>query len=256
MKEQSVAERACIEAGKVALKYFKGEFEVKHKGKIDLVTNADVECEQRIKKIISAEYPTHSFLGEEEGQQGEKSEYTWIIDPIDGTTNFSHGLDYFCHSIGLVKNGKIICGSVYNPVHKKLYSAYFGNGATLNGKKIHVSKVEKLIDSLLVTGFPYSAPEEESKTLRAIDSLRGNCHGIRRFGAAALDLCEVAQGSCDGFFEYVLKPWDVCAGILIVREAGGKVTNIIGEEANPYSNNFFASNSLLHEQVKEHLEAP
>lgn len=253
MKELDVAAHACIEAGKIALKYFQKDFEIRKKGRIDLVTNADVECEQKIKSVISKEFPTHSFLGEEEGRQGE-SKNVWIIDPIDGTTNFAHGVDHFCHSIALVRDNEIICGAVYNSVHKKLYTACKGKGAFYNGKKIGVSKIDKLIDSLVVTGFPYNRPELEKKTVASISSLRGNCQGVRHFGAAALDMCYVAQGIIDGFFKYQLEAWDVAAGILIVREANGKVTDLNGKEAEVGSGHFLASNGLLHEQIVSHLE--
>ena len=148
----------------------------------------------------------------------------------------------------------MICGAVYSPIFKKMFFAEKNKGAFLNDKKISVSKISKLIDSVLVTGFPYANDELGEKTLKSIDSLRGNCQGVRRFGAAALDFCLVAQGVCDGFFEYTLQPWDVAAGILIVNEAGGKVTKIDGSEADIYSDNFLVSNSLLHEQIKQHLE--
>ena len=252
MNELSVCKRACIEAGEVALEYFQKEFEIKHKGKIDLVTTADFACEKKIKEVISSEFPEHAFLGEEEGASGD-SEYLWVIDPIDGTTNFSHGLDHFCHSIALVKEKELICGAVYSPIFKKMFFAEKNKGAFLNDKKISVSKTSKLIDSILVTGFPYDDDELGEKTLKSIDSFRGNCQGLRRFGAAALDFCLVAQGVCDGFFEYTLQPWDVAAGILIVNEAGGKVTKIDGSEADIYSDNFLVSNSLLHPSIKSHL---
>ena len=253
MKELEVAKQACFEAGKIAMKYFQKDFEIRKKGIIDLVTDADVECEKKIKQIILNEYPNHSFMGEEGGSQGE-NENVWIVDPIDGTTNFSHGLDFFSHSIALVKGKEIICGAVYNPVNKKLFTAINGKGALLNGKKIEVSKIDSLIDSLIVTGFPYNDPELERKVVSGITSLRGNCQGVRRFGSAALDLCYVAQGVVDGFFEYSLHPWDVAAGILIVREAGGKVTDINGKEAEVGSGHYLASNGLLHGRIKSQLE--
>ncbi len=253
MKELSVAERACLEAGKVALKFLDSGFEVRHKGKFDLVTDADIECEKRIKKIISSEFPTHAFLGEEEGKEGNSSS-VWVIDPIDGTTNYAHGVEFFAHSVALVKDGQLVCGSVYDPVRKKLYSAYSGKGATLNNRKISVSKISDLKDALIVTGFPYNEPELERKTLNAIHALRGNCQDLRRFGSASLDFCFVAQGVCDVFFEYSLRPWDVAAAMLVVREAGGKVSDINGAEAAIDSGHFLASNKLLHEKARQFLE--
>jgi len=255
MNELKVAERACVEAGKIALKYFRGKFNVRLKGAVDLVTDADIDCEKKIKSVIASEFPNHGFIGEEEGAFGSKESF-WVIDPIDGTTNFAHGVDYFAHSIALVKNSEIVCGAVFNPVLKKLYSAQAGKGAFLNGKKISVSKAPMLRDSLLITGFPYNIPAYDEKTLRAVGSLKKQCQGVRRFGAASLDFCSVAEGICDGYFEYDLRPWDVAAGILIARESGGKVTDINGAEATINSGHFLVSNGLLHEKILEHLEAP
>jgi len=253
VKELEVAERAVVEAGKIAFKNFQGDFKISFKGLRDLVTEIDIECERRIKKIISSEYATHSFLGEEEGQVGSSSN-VWIIDPIDGTTNFAHGIDHFCHSVALVKNGVLVCGAIYNPIQKKLYSAYAGKGAKFNGKPISVSKTSNLSDALMITGFPYNSNLFEAKTIRSISSLRPQCRDLRRFGSAALDFCYVAHGLCDGFFEYQLKPWDVAAGILIVREAGGRVTDINGKEAGIDSGHFLATNSILHDSILRHLE--
>lgn len=253
MKELEVCERACYEAGKIALKYFRGEYEIRKKGERDLVTQADIECEQRIKKVIAGEYATHAFLGEEGGRDGE-SKNVWVIDPIDGTTNFAHGIEQFCHSIALVREGQIVCGAIYNPVQKKLYSAYAGCGAKLNGNKIKVSTTDMLINSLLITGFPYNSPILEEKTLNAMFALRKRTQDLRRFGSACLDMCMVAEGLSEGFFEYKLNSWDVAAGILIVREAGGKVTDVNGREATIDSGNFLASNGILHEQIRAYLE--
>lgn len=253
MMELQTAKKACVEAGKIAMNYFQKDFSMKYKAPRNIVTQADVECEKRIRKIISAEYPSHGFVGEEEGSHGDMKNF-WVVDPIDGTTNFSHGVDQFCHSVALVKSGKIVCGAVYNPVHKKLYTAYAGKGAWLNGNRIRVSAVADLGESLLISGFPYDAPVLEQKTYKSIASLRGKCHDIRRFGSAALDFCYVAQGVCDGFFEYKLNSWDVAAALLIVREAGGEVTDINGKEATIESGHFLASNGLLHGELLSYLE--
>ena len=254
--ELLAAESACAEAGKIAMRYFKGDLEVKFKGTTglrDMVTKADLDCERKIKEVICKEFPSHSFLGEEEGRQGE-SEFMWVIDPIDGTTNFVHGLDYFAHSVALTKNGVPICGVVYNPARKLMYSSYSGKGAFLNRKKISVSKIKSINKSLLISGFSYGGGIFEEKTIKSMVSLRGACQDLRRFGSAALDLCAVAEGLCDGYFEYDLKPWDVAAGILIVKEAGGKVTDINGGEALIGSGHFLASNSFIHESLLERLE--
>ncbi|MCR4335800.1 MAG: inositol monophosphatase, partial [archaeon] len=170
------------------------------------------------------------------------------------TTNFAHGIDQFCHSVAFQKDGEMVCGAVYNPVQKKLYTAMKGRGAFFNGKKISVSQTEELIDSVIVTGFPYANDELGRKAVNAVASLRGNCQGLRRFGAAALDFCSVAQGVMDGFFEYHLSPWDVAAGMLIVREAGGIVTDINGNFARVDSIHFCASNKKIHDALRSHLE--
>tara|TARA_Y100000310_G_scaffold345455_1_gene465188 strand:+ start:2567 stop:3337 length:771 start_codon:yes stop_codon:yes gene_type:complete len=253
MNEIEVAKKACVEAGKIAMKYFQGNFTVTKKGKIDLVTNADLECEQKIKKVIAAEYPTHSFLGEEEGKVGSDKNL-WIIDPIDGTTNFAHGIDNFSHSVALVRDNEVICGVVYNPVQKKMFTAAKGQGAFLNGKKIVVSKTEKLIDSVIVTGFPYDDGELRASAVGSIKSLVGNCQGIRRFGSAALDFCFVAQGVFDGYYEYFLNPWDVAAGFLIAKEAGAKITDINGNDTTINSRHFIVTNEKIHEELRKHLE--
>ncbi len=253
MIELEAAEKACVEAGSIAMKYFRGKFSIRLKGPRNIVTQADIEAERRIKAIIARDFPEHSFLGEEEGKHGE-GEHVWLIDPIDGTTNFAHGVDYFCTSIGLARGDELVCGAVYNPVHNRLYSAYKGKGAWLNRKKISVSKTAKLEDSLVVSGFPYSNRLLEEKTILSTKALYGNCQDIRRFGSAALDLCAVAQGTCEAFFEYDLKPWDVAAGVLIAREAGGQVTDCNGKEAGVNSGHFLATNGLLHSAMLEKLE--
>jgi len=253
VNELETAKLAAIEAGKIALKYFQGDFELKYKGPRNIVTQADTECEQRIKKVISKEHPGHAFLGEEFGSEGS-SKHLWIIDPIDGTTNFSHGVDQFCHSIAYTRDGRVLCGVVYNPVQKKMYTAEYGRGSRMNGRKIFVSKTDLLENSLLISGFPYDEPALEEKTFASMKTLRPRCRDIRRFGSAALDLCYVAQGVCDAFFEYRLNAWDVAAGMLIVAEAGGKVTDINGAEALVDSGHFLATNAHLHDQMLSHLE--
>ena len=250
------AESAAVAAAKIAMKYFRAGLDIKYKdiGSLrNMVTQADTECEKKIKEVISREFPLHSFLGEEGGQDGD-SENVWVIDPIDGTTNFVHGLDYFSHSIALVKKGVPVCGVVYNPARNLLYSAQKGKGAFLNKKKILVSKVDFIEKSLLLSGFPYEGGAMEEKTMKSMASLRGRCQDLRRFGSASLDFCAVAEGSCDAYFEYVLQQWDVAAGILIASEAGGKVTDINGNDALVSSRHFLVSNGLIHESVLERLE--
>ena len=253
MNEIETAKLACIKAGEIAMKYFRTGIEAGYKGDHDIVTKADVECEKKIKAVIANDYPAHGFLGEEEGGSGDQNNL-WVIDPIDGTTNFFHGVDQFAVSVAFVKNGKVACGCVYSPVHKNLYYAQVGKGAWLNKNKIRVSKTFELSSSLLVSGFPRGAPDLEDKTLKSLATLHPKCHDIRRFGSASMDMCYVAQGICDGFFEYTLHPWDIAAAMLIVREAGGQVTDINGNEAEINSGHFLATNKILHEQILENLE--
>ncbi len=243
---------ACLEASKVALRNFRKDFSVVKKGKRDLVTSVDIACEEAIKSFILKFFPDASFLCEESGSEGSGRSF-WVVDPIDGTTNFVHGIEFFSHSVAFFDGSKVVCGAVLNPVLNKSYYAEFGKGAFLNGSKLCVSSSGSLLDSLLITGFPYDSSSLERKTLESLGRLRGKCRDIRRFGSAALDLCLVAEGCADAFFEYNLNPWDVAAGLLIVREAGGKVTDINGKVAGIFSKSFVASNGLIHDFVLSNL---
>ena len=257
MIEAIAIKEAAIEGGKVAMKYFRTKFNIMNKGKIDLVTEADIAVERKIQEILYKHFPKYGFLAEENSSQTGIMEKPlgkyWVVDPIDGTTNFAHGFPEFSISIGLVEGDEILMGVVFKPFTKDIYFAIDGKGATLNNARISVSKTNELVKSLLITGFPYERNIFMERTLESINVLSGEVQGLRRFGSAALDLCYVAEGICDGFFEYTIKPWDVSAGILIVKEAGGKVTNIAGEEADIYSGNFVATNGLLHEKLLERL---
>ena len=255
--EAIAIKEAAIEGGKVAMKYFRHKFDIMHKGKIDLVTEADIAVERKIQEILYKHFPKYGFMAEEASSQTGSLEKPlgkyWVVDPIDGTTNFAHGFPEFSISIGLVEGDEVLMGVVFKPYTKDMYFAMQGGGATLNNSRISVSKTKELVKSLLITGFPYDRNIFAEKTLESIDKLTGDVQGIRRFGSAALDLAYVAEGSCDGFFEYTIKPWDVSAGILLVREAGGRVTNIAGEEADIFSGNFVATNGVLHELLLERL---
>lgn len=253
MTELETAKLACVKAGEIAMAYFGGEVGARYKGERNIVTEADVKAEKRIKEIISREYPSHGFLGEEEGMHGDQ-ENTWIIDPIDGTTNFFHGVPQFAVSVAYAKNGQVKCGCVYNPACREMYYAQAGKGAWLGRSRIRVSKAAKLGESLLISGFPYGPEELLEKTFSSIKALRGKCHDIRRFGSASLDMCYVANGTCDAFFEYRLNAWDIAAAMLIVREAGGRVTDINGVEAHLDSGHFLASNGKIHNEMLQHLE--
>ena len=255
-KELKVASKASLEAGRVMKKYFRKNFFVKKKGRIDIVTQADLESEKKIHEIISKSFPRDSFLEEESGKSGVGKERVWLIDPIDGTINFAHGVPWFCSSIGLLVDGKPVLGAAFNPITGDFFHAVKGRGAFWNNKKISVSKNSELIDCVLATGFPYERGELARKTIQSISNLLDGTQGMRRFGSAVLDLCLVAAGSFDGFFEYKLFPWDVAAGIVIVEESGGIVTDFSGKKATPFSEAFVASNGIIHGKLLEKLVKP
>ena len=223
------------------------------KGDFNLVTNVDRETEALILKEITSRYPQHSIIAEESGKHKGNPNYEWFIDPIDGTTNFAHGYPCFCISIGFRKNGVLNFGLIKNPLTDELYSAKKNKGARLNGKKISVSKTKRLRESLLVTGFPYDRKTSTMNNLKNFCSLTLITQGVRRDGAAAIDLCYVASGKVDGFWEVKLSPWDVAAGVLIVKEAGGKVTDLKGSEYDVFNDKIVATNGFIHKELIRHL---
>lgn len=250
-----VAKEAAYAAGEIQLSYLGKKKGISHKSnEFDLVTEADKLSEEKIVSIIQANFPEHAILGEESGTHaGNKSEYLWVLDPLDGTTNFAHNFPHFAVSIGLVKHGKIFTGVVYDVSQNELFWAAEGTGAFLNSEPIQVSKIEGLNKSLLATGFPCSKEKTLEENFVYFQKFVYNSQAVRRPGAAALDLCYVAAGRLDGFWELNLCPWDVTAGTCIVREAGGKVTNFDSEDFNPEIKNIIASNSIIHEQMKKVL---
>ena len=209
------------------MKYFGNISTIEKKStNIDLVTVADKKSEKYIIDEINKKYPSHSILSEEIGDIDNNSDYLWIIDPLDGTTNFTHNLPIYSVSIGLVKNNKTtICGVVYNPAADKCFYAEKDKGAYLNDKKINVTSSKALSDSLIATGFPYLHDNKYDISFNIFKDFYDRTRGLRRLGAASLAFCFVAMGRCDGYYEYSLKPWDICAGSLIARESGAKVTD-------------------------------
>lgn len=216
----------------------------------NLVTEIDKQSEKLIIKKIQQHYPDHAILGEEGGAQDQKSEYRWIIDPLDGTTNFTHGLPIFCVTIGIEHKNEIVAGVIYDPNRDELFTAEKGKGAFLNGKKISVTKTDSLINSLLVTGFPYNVNENPQNVIEHFINFLPKAQGVRRLGSAAIDLAYVACGRFDGYWEVYLHPWDKAAGILLVKEAGGIVTNF-ANDANDiiYNPNTLATNGLIHTKM-------
>lgn len=248
-KQVNIARLAAEEAGKCLIRRFGKTNQISKKGEIDLVTEADLQSEKRILDIIGGSFPDDSILAEETGKQENIKEHTWIIDPLDGTTNFAHGFPFFAVSIALQVKGEIVLGIVYNPCLKEHFEAVKGQGSSLNGKAIKVSENRELDSSLLATGFPYSIREDSEQVIGLLKKILVKAQGVRRAGAAAIDMCYVAAGRLDGFWEQGLKPWDTAAGSLIVQEAGGKISDYSGEPYNPFQNNIVASNPLIFDEL-------
>src|SRR6202790_4493408 len=233
------------EAGALLMDYFRRCVAVEYKGEADLVTAADRASETLIRDRIRALWPSHDILGEEEGLIDTGSDYRWYVDPLDGTTNFAHGFPVFCVSMGLEHKGKLIAGVVYDPTRDEMFTAEAGLGAFLNQQRIHVSAIAKLSESLLATGFP-SQKRHKNPNIFFYHQITLRTHGVRRAGSAALDLCSIAAGRFEGFWEFNLNPWDTAAGVLMVEEAGGKVTDFKGGPFQLNSRETLASNALLH----------
>jgi myo-inositol-1(or 4)-monophosphatase len=241
----------ATEAGAAELKrFFNGSFVISNKEGINnLVTEADHAAEKAIMQVIQTEYPDHFILSEETGEIIQDSTYKWIIDPIDGTVNFANGIPICCVSIGLEKEGEMIMGAVYNPIMNEFYFAEKGVGATLNNQKIEVSKKTAVIKSCLVTGFPYTYLDAPNGPIQVFEKLIRRGVPVRRLGSAAIDLCWVAAGRFDGFYEHNLQAWDSAAGFLIVEEAGGKVTDFNGKAYSPYQPHLVATNGKIHDEL-------
>lgn len=241
----------ATEKGAAVLKeYFAKDFIISNKeGVNNLVTEVDHKSEQVIFSVIKEQFPDHYILSEESGEFAQDSNYKWIIDPIDGTVNYANGIPICCVSIGIEKDGKMILGAVYNPFIGEFFFAERGKGATLNGNPIHVSKKADVATSCLVTGFPYTYLDAPNGPLQVFDKLIRAGVPVRRLGSAAIDLCWVACGRFDGFYEHKLQAWDSAAGFLIVEEAGGKVTDLTGKYYNPYQPGIIATNGKIHDEL-------
>src|SRR5262245_28935362 len=223
---------------------------VDKKGTIDLVTDADVAIERMFRALVAARFPQHAVLGEELGGSATiPSGPCWVFDPIDGTTNFAHGLPIFCSSIALEIDGVAQVAAIYDPTRKELFTAERGVGAFLNGHPIRVSSAEALVDAMLVTGFPYDVHDRVDEIVGLFGAFVGRARAVRRLGSAAIDLCYVAAGRLDGFWESDLKPWDIAGGALIVEEAGGKVTDMAGQRFSSRAGSVLAANPRLYEPM-------
>ncbi|HVN48639.1 MAG TPA: inositol monophosphatase family protein [Bacteroidota bacterium] len=251
-----IAIEAALEAGKY-LKTNIGNIqhvERKDGQETNLVTEIDKRSEHMIMERIQQDFPDHDFLGEETGGHNIKSEYRWIIDPLDGTVNYTHGLPYFCVSIGLEYKGTIQLGVVYDPSANELFTAERGKGAYLNHERLQVTKTNKLIESMLVTGFPYNINENPDHAIEHFTNFLAEAQAIRRLGSAALDLCYVAAGRFEGFWEVNLHPWDIAAGVLILLEAGGTWTDFHGLLTSVYNPQLLASNGTIHKEMMRVLK--
>jgi myo-inositol-1(or 4)-monophosphatase len=251
---RDVAVTAALEAGKKLKEGFGSTFKISSKeGVHNLVTEYDLIAERTIISTIKNTFPDHFILSEEAGENSSDSEYRWIIDPLDGTVNFAHSIPIFCVSIGVEFHSEMICGVIYNPMLDELFIAEKGKGATLNGELISVSTTSKLADSILVTGFPYDVANNAFGCIDDIVTILKLGLPIRRLGSAALDLAYLAAGRFDGYWESKLNPWDIAAGMLIVREAGGKITHYDNSEYQLSNGTVLATNSLIHSELSKAL---
>ncbi|MGB9892839.1 MAG: inositol monophosphatase family protein [Candidatus Saccharicenans sp.] len=248
-KYLEVAKSAAVRAGRYLLKGLSRKKIIDFKGQVDLVTPYDRESEEMIFEDLSKAFPDHGFLAEEDISKPSQSDYCWIVDPLDGTTNFAHGLPIFCLSIALVSGQEILIGVVYDPTRQEMFTAQKGRGATLNDRLIRVSETEELDKSLLATGFPYDVRTSPDNNLNHFSNFAVRAQAIRRCGSAALDLCYVAGGRFDGFWEMKLKPWDLAAGALMVKEAGGQTTNFRGQPFTLSSPDIVATNGRIHQAM-------
>lgn len=247
----ATAIEAVTLAGAIQRAKFGTVLRVDKKGAIDLVTEVDLEVERAVRALLGARFPTHAILAEELGGSGAGHSHRWVFDPLDGTTNFTHGVPIFCASLALEIDGEAVVGAVFDPNRRELFTAERGVGAWLNGAPLRVSTTDALIDALLVTGFPYDVHATLDEVMGLFAAFVAEARAIRRLGSAAIDLCWVAAGRMDAFWEERLQPWDTRAGALIVEEAGGRVTGVDGGPWDPAAGHILASNGRLHEAMRQ-----
>ncbi len=245
----NVAREAALAGGAVLQRGFNLHKEVQFKGFADPVTQFDKESEQVIVDIIQKYFPAHSILTEEELSSDQGGDYKWIIDPLDGTVNFTHRIPYICVSIGVEFKGEIVAGVIYNPILDEYYHAAQGQGAWLNGESIHVSQQGDIGKSLLATGFPYHRDGRLEHLLTPFKKVVIEYQGFRRLGSAAMDMAYVACGKCEGFYEEGLQPWDTAAGVILIQEAGGVVTDYFGKKFSAYQKTIIASNGMIQDSL-------
>lgn len=249
----STAIEAVVRAGDLQMAKFRTGVRVDKKGAIDLVTEVDVEVERMFRAMVAERFPDHDVLAEELGGTGRGARHRWVFDPLDGTTNFAHGVPIFCASLALEIDGRAAIAAVYDPNRRELFTAETGIGSWMNGQRLRVSTHAAVIESMLVTGFPYTVHQEADAFLKTFGQVLKHARAIRRLGSAAIDICWVAAGRMDGFWEASLKPWDTRAAALILEEAGGRVTGMDGGEWIPEDGHILATNGVIHREMLDIL---
>jgi myo-inositol-1(or 4)-monophosphatase len=245
----ATAVETVVRAGELQMAKFGTGIRIDKKGTIDLVTEVDLEVEQMFRALIAARFPTHDVLAEEMDVKSTGASHRWVFDPLDGTTNFAHGVPIFCASLALEIDGQAEVAAVYDPNRRELYTAERGIGSWLNGQRLRTSSATSVLESMLVTGFPYSVHQEADEFLRVFGNVLKRARAVRRLGSAAIDLCWVAAGRMEGFWEASLKPWDTRAAALILQEAGGRVTGMDGHAWDAYRGDILGTNGAIHEEV-------
>ncbi len=243
----------AFESGMIQNKYFQKRFGIHHKGEVNLVTDVDMACQEKIIELIKENFPDDDIISEEKTNRYDGKKNRWIVDPLDGTTNYAHGYPFFCTSIAYEENGEITHGVVYNPIFKELFFGIKGGGAYFNGEKMRVSSIQNMKDALLCTGFPYDLSTNKRNNIDNFLKFLYKAQAIRRDGSAAMNLCYVACGRFDGYWEIKLNPWDMAAGYLMVIESGGMVTTVKGERFSIYNNEVVSSNGFIHKDMLEVL---
>lgn len=246
----STAIEAVVRAGDLQMAKFGTGVRVDKKGAIDLVTEVDLEVERMLRVLVAERFPDHDVLAEEFGSAGARgARHRWVFDPLDGTTNFAHGVPIFCASLALEIDGEAAVAAVYDPNRRELFTAEAGIGSWLNGRRLQASGSATVLESMLVTGFPYHVHQHPDELLKVFGQVLRHARAVRRLGSAAIDICWVAAGRMDGFWEASLKPWDTRAAALILEEAGGRVTGMDGQKWIPDDGHILATNGLIHDEV-------
>lgn len=251
----ATAIETVVRAGNIQIAKFGTGVRVEKKGVIDLVTEVDLEIEAMFRALVAERFPGHDVMGEEHGLASTGSRHRWVFDPLDGTTNYAHGVPIFCASLALEIDGEAVLGAVYDPNRRELFTAEAGAGAWMNGQPLKTSLNATVLESMIVTGFPYHVQQDPGELLRVFGQVIRRARAVRRLGSAAIDMCWVAAGRMEGFWEASLKPWDTRAAALIVQEAGGRVTGTDGKKWDPHKGDIVATNGLIHDELVEVLGA-